>query len=168
MKGVESEISNLRFQVSFHSSFFIPHPSALIPVFMRRPERVADMLREEIAQIVGYELEDPRVEMVTVTDVRVSDNLRDARIYVTVVGDEAEAQAALSALRHAAPYVRKQVGFTLNLRYTPELHFVRDTVEEQGARVDKLLAELERERGTQSSSEQSLENGKEEKMRDEG
>jgi ribosome-binding factor A len=109
---------------------------------MRRPERVADMLREEIAQIVGYELEDPRLTMVTVTDVRVSDNLRDARVFVTVVGDEAEHQAALAALRHAAPYVRKQLGFALSLRHTPEIHFVRDTVEEQGQRVDQLLEEL--------------------------
>ena len=112
---------------------------------MRRPERVADMLREEIAQIVGYELEDPRLTMVTVTDVRVSDNLRDARVYVTVVGDEAEHQAAMAALRHAAPYVRKQLGFALSLRHTPEIHFVRDTVEERGARVDKLLQGIERE-----------------------
>ena len=124
---------------------------------MRRPERVADMLREEIAQIVGYELEDPRVTMVTVTDVRVSENLRDARVYVTVVGDEAEIKEALVALRHAAPYVRKQVGFSLNLRHTPEIHFVRDTVEEQGARVDQLLAEIEHGWQSQASQEESLE-----------
>ncbi|HEX8653549.1 MAG TPA: 30S ribosome-binding factor RbfA [Pyrinomonadaceae bacterium] len=121
---------------------------------MRRPERVADMLREEIAQIVGYELEDPRVTMVTVTDVRVSDNLRDARVYVTVAGDEAEIKEALVALRHAAPYVRKQVGFSLNLRHTPEIHFVRDTIEEQGARVDQLLAEIEHDWESKGSTEE--------------
>ena len=122
------------------------------------------MLREEIAQIVGYELEDPRVTMVTVTDVRVSDNLRDARVYVTVAGDEAEIVKALVALRHAAPYVRKQVGFSLNLRHTPEIHFVRDTVEEQGARVDHLLAEIEHGWERQCSTEESTE----ERTRDEG
>ena len=109
---------------------------------MRRPERIADMLREEITQLVGYELEDPRVQAVTVTDVRVSDNLRDASVYVLVEGTEAEIKDALVALRHAAPYVRKQVGFSLSLRHTPEIHFIRDTVEERGARVDQLLAEL--------------------------
>jgi ribosome-binding factor A len=118
---------------------------------MRRPEKVAVMLREEISEIVGFELDDPRLAMVTVTDVRVSDNLRDARVFVMVAGDETEAVAALSALRHAAPYIRKQLGFSLSLRHTPELHFVRDTVEEQGARVDQLLAEIghewEREEG---------------------
>jgi ribosome-binding factor A len=103
------------------------------------------MLREEIMQIVGYELEDPRVQAVTVTDVRLSQDLRDASVYVLVEGDEDEIVAALAALRHAAPYVRKQVGFTLQLRHTPEIHFLRDTVEESGARVDKLLQGLERE-----------------------
>jgi ribosome-binding factor A len=115
------------------------------------------MLREEITQIVGYELEDPRVAMVTVTDVRVSDNLRDASVYVTVAGDETETRTALVALRHAAPYVRKQVGFSLNLRHTPEIHFVRDTVEEQGARVDQLLAEIEHGWESQGSTEESME-----------
>jgi ribosome-binding factor A len=115
---------------------------------MRRPERVADMLREEIAQIVGYELEDPRLTMVTVTDVRVADNLRDAKVYVLVAGDEAEHQAAMAALRHAAPYVRKQLGFALSLRHTPEIHFVRDTVEEQGQRVDQLLEEIKHEQNS--------------------
>jgi ribosome-binding factor A len=112
---------------------------------MRRPERVADKLREEISQIVGYELEDPRVTGVTVTDVRLSDNLKAARVYVTINGDEAEHRAALAALQHAAPYVRKQVGLSLNLPRTPEIHFVRDRVEEEGERVDKLLLDIERE-----------------------
>jgi ribosome-binding factor A len=122
---------------------------------MRRPERVADMLREEIAQIVGYELEDPRLTMVTVTDVRLSENLRDARVYVTVAGDEAEHQSAMVALRHAAPYVRKQVGFALSLRHTPEIHFVRDTVEEQGQRVDQLLEEIKQDGVEQARSQES-------------
>lgn len=111
---------------------------------MRRPERVADMLREEVSQIVGFELDDPRLTMVTVTEVRVADNLRDARVFVTVLGTEEEAAAALVALRRAAPYVRRQLGVSLGLRHTPEIHFVRDSVEERGARVDELLAQLEK------------------------
>jgi ribosome-binding factor A len=112
---------------------------------MRRPERVAELLQEEIAQIVGFELEDPRVAGVTVTEVRVSDNLRDARVFVMVSGDEAEHKAALEALRRASTYVRKQLGLSLSLRHTPQLHFVRDTVEEKGARVDQLLEEIKHE-----------------------
>jgi ribosome-binding factor A len=124
----------------------LPTALCLLPtVVMRRPERVADILREEISQIVGYELEDPRLTMVTVTDVRLSDNLRDAQVFVTVIGDEAEHQLALSALRHAAPYVRKQLSLSLNLPRTPEIHFIRDRVEEKGERVDQLLEKIEQE-----------------------
>ena len=112
---------------------------------MHRSERVADILREEITQIVGYELEDPRLTMVTITEVRLSDNMRAARVYVTVAGNEEEHKSALAALRHAAPYVRKQLGLSLNLPRTPEIIFVRDKVEEEGARVDQLLEKIENE-----------------------
>ena len=122
--------------------FIVPRSSFILAV-MHRPERIADTLREEITQIVGYELEDPRLAMVTVTDVRVADDLRDASVFVTVAGDEHEHELAFIALRRAAPYVRKQLGFSLNLRHTPALHFVRDTVEEKAARVDVLLGKIE-------------------------
>ena len=112
---------------------------------MHRKERVAEVLREEIAQIVGYELEDPRLMMVTVTEVRLADNQRAARVFVTVAGNEEEHRLAFAALRRAAPYVRKQLGLALNLPRTPELHFVRDKVEENGERVDQLLEQIENE-----------------------
>jgi len=112
---------------------------------MHRPERVADLLKEEIIQIVGYELEDPRLTAVTVTDVRLSENLKTLRVYVTVAGTEEEYKHALSALRHATPYVRKQLGLSLNLNRVPEVIFVRDKIEEQGERVDKLLAQIEQQ-----------------------
>jgi ribosome-binding factor A len=83
--------------------------------------------------------------MVTVTDVRLSGDKRDARVYVTIAGDENEHKLALDALQRAAPYVRKQLGLSLNLPRTPELHFVRDRVEEGGERVDRLLQQIERD-----------------------
>src|SRR5438105_6974778 len=106
--------------VSTCDSSFRLHPSSL--VFMRRPERVSDLLREEISQIVGYELEDPRLAQVSVTDVRMSDNLKAARVYVTVSGDEEAHTKALTALQHATPYIRKQLGLSLNLNHTTQLH----------------------------------------------
>ena len=120
-------------------------PLPLPAGFMHRTERVADILREEISQIVGYELEDPRLTMVTVTEVRLSDNMRAAKVYITVAGDEQEHKLALAALKRAAPYVRKQLGLSLNLPRTPEIYFVRDRVEEEGERVDQLLQQIERE-----------------------
>ena len=129
--------------------------SAGYRVTMHRKERTADTLREEIAQIVGYELEDPRLTMVTVTDVRLSADKRAARVYVTVAGDEHEHKEALAALKHAAPFVRKQLGLSLNLPRTPEIHFVRDRGEEEGERVDQLLHEIEREWESQGKDSNS-------------
>jgi ribosome-binding factor A len=109
---------------------------------MKRPERLAEALREEIAEVVGFELEDPRVESVTVTDVRVSDDLRDAKVYVLIDGTEEEIKKALAALQHAAVYVRQQVAMNLSLRFAPHLHFVRDSAEENAARVGQILQDL--------------------------
>lgn len=109
---------------------------------MRRPERLAEVLREEITEIVGYELDDPRLLSVTVTDVRVSDNLRDAKVFVLVEGSENEIREALKGLQHAATFIRQQVALNLDLRHAPILNFVRDTVEENAARVDRVIQGL--------------------------
>lgn len=108
----------------------------------RRPERLAEALREEIAEVVGYELDDPRTETVTVTDVSVSDDLRDAKVFVIVEGTEAEKLTAMEALQHASVFVRQQVALNLSLRHVPLLHFARDTAEENAARVGELLQDL--------------------------
>src|SRR2546423_7189747 len=130
---------------------------------MRRPEQLAELSRVEVSQIVGYEMDDPRVETVVVTDVRVTENLRDASVYVTAEGSESEKTAALKALQHAAPYVRRQLSILLNLKYTPELHFVRDTVEESASRVEELLSGLGLEKqGRQSPPEEAGEERKDE------
>ena len=111
---------------------------------MRRPERLAETLRAEITEIVGYELDDPRLLSVTVTDVRVSDNLRDAKIFVTIQGSENEIKEALKGLQHAATFIRQQIALNLDLRHAPHLNFVRDTVEENAARVEEVIQELAR------------------------
>jgi ribosome-binding factor A len=135
---------------------------------MRRPEKVAEQVREEIAQIVGYELDDPRVAMVTVTDVRMSGNLREARIFVTVSGTEEETLGALKALHKAAPYVRRQLAFNLSLRHAPAIHFIRDTVEEKAARVDEILREIVHDPAPQPLAVSEETEIEEEKQRDEG
>jgi ribosome-binding factor A len=106
---------------------------------MHRPERLAEALKEEIAEVVGFELKDPRVETVVVTDVQVTENLRDASVYVFVEGGEEEVKQALKTLQRASVYVRQQVAMNLNLRHVPHLHFARDTAEENVTRVGELL-----------------------------
>jgi ribosome-binding factor A len=121
---------------------------------MRRPERLAEQLREEITEIVGFELEDPRLIAVTVTDVRVSENKRDAKVYVTVEGDEKEIREAMKALHNAEHFVRQQVTLNLNIHHAPHIHFIRDTVEEKAGRIDRILEELviNEEQETESGS----------------
>ena len=120
---------------------------------MRRPERLAETLREEITEIVGFELVDPRLLSATVTDVRVSENLRDAKVYVVVRGDEDQIKEAFKALQHAATFIRQQVTLNLGLRHAPILNFVRDTVEENAARVGELLEEIGSTEDDQEKSE---------------
>ncbi len=109
---------------------------------MRRPERLAEALKEEISEVVGFELNDPRLEMITVTDVVVADDLRDASVYVLVRGSEDEIEKALKILRHAATFVRQQVAMNLDLGHVPHVYFVRDTAEENASRVSDLLDDL--------------------------
>ncbi len=110
---------------------------------MRRPEKLAQTLREQIMEIVGYELEDPRLRAVTVTDVRVSDDLRDAKVFVLINrNDENQIQGAMKALQNAEKYVRSQVAMSLSIRHAPHIHFVRDTLEEKAERIDQILEEL--------------------------
>ena len=110
---------------------------------MRRPQRLAESLKVEIAEVVGFELEDPRIDMVTVTDVEVADDLRDAKVYVVVPGSEADINKALKTLQHAATFVRQQVAMNLDMRHAPHVHFVRDTAEENAARVSEILNTLD-------------------------
>jgi len=117
----------------------------------RRPERLAESLREEISEVVGFELDDPRLEAVTVTDVIVADDLRDAKVYVLVHGTDADVALAMKALNAATPFVRRQVAMNLSLKYVPLLHFARDTAEENAARVNELLG------GLQTTSEENNE-----------
>ncbi len=112
---------------------------------MRRPERLAEALKEEIAEVVGFELDDPRVQTATVTEVVVAENLRDAKVFVLVEGNEREIREALKSLQHAATFIRQQAAMRLDLRHAPLLHFVRDTAEENASRVGELLDELAEE-----------------------
>lgn len=121
------------------------HPASFILYSykdMRRPERVAETLRAEITEIVGYELEDPRLEAVTVTDVRVSPDLRDAKVFVVVQGAEKEIREAMKALHNAENYVRRQVAMSLAIHHAPHIHFARDTVEEKAGRIEDILQEI--------------------------
>ncbi|MFP5262593.1 MAG: 30S ribosome-binding factor RbfA [Blastocatellia bacterium] len=107
----------------------------------RRPERLAEQIKEEVSLIIAGEVEDPRVGSVTVTEARVTPDLKHAKIYVSVLGTEKEAKESLAALNHASGFIRTQLGAMLRMKRTPELHFVYDETTETAARIEELLSE---------------------------
>ncbi|HID86496.1 MAG TPA: 30S ribosome-binding factor RbfA [Anaerolineae bacterium] len=109
----------------------------------RRQERVADLLQEEISDLLQRKVRDPRLEFVTVTAVKVSHDLRHARVYVSHLGSEEEQQAALAGLQHAAGFLRHELRARLSLRRVPELTFVLDESIERGQRILELLHQIE-------------------------
>ena len=110
-----------------------------------RPERVANLMKREIADILANELRDPRLSaMVSVTDVEVTSDLSLARIYVSVLASDPTRDQTLDGLARAAGYVRRALAPRLGLREVPELRFLLDDSLEKGARVDELLRRIER------------------------
>ncbi len=110
-----------------------------------RPERVAELMKREIAAILARELQDPRVStMVSVTDVEVTQDLSFARVFVSVLETGEQRDRTLAGLQRAAGFVRHQLAPRLGLREVPELRFLHDDSIERGARVDEILRKLER------------------------
>ena len=105
-----------------------------------RARRLAVRIREIVATTLEMQVKDPRLGMVTITDARVTPDLRDATLYYTVYGDEAARSDSAAALESARGVLRTQVGRQTGIKFTPTLAFVPDAVPEQAGRIDELLA----------------------------
>lgn len=103
-----------------------------------------ELLRERVAEIVR-EIKDPRVGFVTVMDVETSPDLRHARVYVSVLGEEAQKQESIEALQGASGWVQARVAEEIRLKYLPRLEFVLDRTLERAARMDELIEEMRAE-----------------------
>jgi len=108
----------------------------------RRPQRVAEAIREAVAEFLTAEARDPRIGLVTVTAVRVTPDLRRAVVQVMVHGDEEAKQRSRKALDHAAGAMRHGIGARLRLRTVPDVVFELDRELERASRIDALLAQL--------------------------
>ncbi|HYD48364.1 MAG TPA: 30S ribosome-binding factor RbfA [Terriglobales bacterium] len=107
----------------------------------RRPERVAEAMREVISELLLREVKDPRIGMVTVTRVDVSPDLRHAKVYFSSAGDSDSRNKTLIGLNRAAGFLRSQLTKQLNLRYAPEVRFIRDTSLDDAGRLAQVLRE---------------------------
>ena len=112
-----------------------------------RSQRVSEAVREELAELVAFEMDDPRVAGIDITEVEVSTDLRHAHVKIALHGDEAAWNQALKALEHAKHYLRHQLAGRLNLRRIPDLHFSADRHSDAETRVEVLLRRAKKTRG---------------------
>jgi ribosome-binding factor A len=107
-----------------------------------RPDRVGHLVQQKLAELFARGLKDPRIGLVTITGVKMSPDLREARAYWTVHGHAEVREQTARGLEAARGWLRREVGGTLGLRVVPELHFTYDEAIDRGDRVEQLLREV--------------------------
>jgi ribosome-binding factor A len=108
----------------------------------RRTDRVSDLLRAELADLLLREIHDPRVKLASVTEVEVTPDLGRAVVKISALGDDEQRQATLEGIRHAKGFLRKELAHRLRLRVTPELVFELDRGAEHSQRISDILENL--------------------------
>lgn len=107
-----------------------------------RATRVADLLKEEISEMLCKEVKDPHIGFITITDVEVSKDLKHAQVFYTILGNEQQAEESADALSRVTSFIKKQLGKRLRMRYIPEIAFKYDHSLEYGTKIDHILASL--------------------------
>ena len=108
-----------------------------------RPERIGEQIHKEITRLLMYSIKDPRVSTVTLTGVKVSRDLNNARVFFTVSDELLERKDAERGLKSAAPYIRRELGQVLQLRFMPEIRFQYDDSISYGQKIDSLLRQVQ-------------------------
>ena len=111
----------------------------------KRSQRIQELLLEEISKLLLDGLKDPRIGFATLTRVEVSDNLKHAKIFVSVMGSEKEKTDTLNALKNAKGFIRDALGKNIYLKYLPELEFKKDENAEHVEKITRILNDLHKE-----------------------
>jgi ribosome-binding factor A len=111
-------------------------------VSTQRAQRVAETIHKEISSLLIKGLKDPRIGFITITAVDVTPDLRHAKVFYTLMGNQTERAQNQSGLDSCAPYIRQHLGRHLRLRYVPEVRFEYDSSFDYGQRIEKLLSEV--------------------------
>ena len=107
-----------------------------------RPDRVADQVRAELAQLISRDVHDPGIGFVTLTRVKISPDLQSALVFYTALGDDNARKNTARALDRATPFLRRQIGSRIRLKRVPELKFVYDEAIAGQDRIERLLREI--------------------------
>lgn len=113
-----------------------------------RLQRVRQLIKTEIMNLILHEVKDPRIGFVTISDVDVSKDLRHARVYFSTLGDKQDREKTQEGLNSAAPYFRSMLAKNLDLKFTPELQFLFDDSFERAEHLSKLLSDIHDEHTT--------------------
>lgn len=109
----------------------------------KRADRVADLIKAEVSDILLRDINDPRVRKIIVTGIKVTDDLRQAKIFFVQTGETICSDETAKGLQSATGFLRRELGKRLRLRYVPELKFIFDESFEHGDRINRLLSEIE-------------------------
>lgn len=111
---------------------------------MERRAKVEELIKQELSKMILSEVKDPRVGFVTVTGVKMTPDLREAHIYISVMGGEAKAKDSMAGLKSAMPFFKRELGKRVRLRYMPSLSFELDKSLDYSEHIQKLLLQVER------------------------
>ena len=111
----------------------------------KRVDRVGHLIQMELSQLVLHRVKDPRLGFVTITHVDVTPDLRSARVFYSVLGDEDSRKSSQVALDKAAGFLQREIGAALQLRYTPRLSFSLDPTFERGEEIDSVIRKIRKE-----------------------
>ncbi|WP_373046040.1 30S ribosome-binding factor RbfA [Vulgatibacter sp.] len=121
-----------------------------------RPQRVGQLIQEELGRLVTKGFKDPRIGFVTFTGVKVSPDLRQAVVYWSMFGaDEAQRNETAAGLKAATGFMKREIGSALSLRYVPDLRFVYDEAIDRGDRIDRLLRQVKEEEAARTSDDEA-------------
>ena len=110
----------------------------------QRSERVGELLVEMISELLREQIQDPRVAGVTLTGAKVSKDLRQARVYFSILGGQGDKREVLAGLRSASGFIRSRVARELKLRYAPAIEFFYDESEDKAAHIEELLKQVKK------------------------
>lgn len=117
-----------------------------------RLQRIQELLRTEIMNLILHEIKDPRIGFITITEVDVSKDLHYAKVYFSTLGGKSQREKTLQGLQSAAAFLRTQLAHNLTLKFTPELHFFFDDSFERAEHITKLLSNIHHEDDNDNSS----------------
>jgi len=121
-----------------------------------RVEKLQELIKQEISKMLLTDLKDPRIGFVTVTHVTVTGDLRDAKVYVSIMGDDEKVKNSWEGLQSSLGFIRREIGHRIRLRFTPTIEFALDTSLDYSEHIQKLLLQVERDNQTQKSDQEGV------------